>query len=35
MRLITFLHEFIKHPKNTVAIAPISKILSNKMVDVI
>lgn len=35
MQLITFLHEFIKHPKHTGAIAPSSKILAKKMVDVI
>ncbi len=35
MRLITFLHEFIKHPKHTGAVAPSSKILAKKMVDVI
>ena len=35
MQLITFLHEFIKHPKHTGAIAPSSKILARKMVDVI
>ena len=29
------LHEFIKHPKHTGAIAPSSKILAKKMVDVI
>ena len=28
MQLITFLHEFIKHPKHTGAIAPSSKILA-------
>ena len=35
MQLITFLTEFIKHPKNTGAIAPSSNILSKKMVDAI
>ena len=35
MQLITFLNEFIKHPKHTGAIAPSSKILAKKMVDVI
>ncbi len=35
MQLITFLHEFMKHPKHTGAIAPSSKILAKKMVDVI
>ena len=35
MQLITFLHEFIKHPKHTGAVAPSSKILAKKMVDVI
>ncbi|MBJ8204112.1 methyltransferase domain-containing protein [Bacillus cereus] len=35
MQLITFLHEFIKHPKHTGAIAPSSKKLAKKMVDVI
>jgi phospholipid N-methyltransferase len=35
MQLITFLHEFIKHPKHTGAITPSSKILAKKMVDII
>ncbi|OQR53941.1 class I SAM-dependent methyltransferase [Bacillus sp. CDB3] len=35
MQLITFLTEFIKHPKHTGAVAPSSKILAKKMVDVI
>ncbi|MEK4677366.1 MULTISPECIES: class I SAM-dependent methyltransferase [Bacillus] len=35
MQLITFLAEFIKHPKHTGAVAPSSKILAKKMVDVI
>ncbi|GCF76119.1 SAM-dependent methyltransferase [Bacillus cereus] len=35
MQLITFLHEFIKHPKHTGAVAPSSKILAKKMVNII
>ncbi|MCW9131979.1 methyltransferase domain-containing protein [Bacillus paramycoides] len=35
MQLITFLNEFIKHPKHTGAIAPSSKILAKQMVDII
>ncbi|ENQ3105882.1 methyltransferase domain-containing protein [Bacillus cereus] len=35
MQLITFLTEFIKHPKHTGAIAPSSNRLSKKMVDAI
>ncbi|MCM3736113.1 methyltransferase domain-containing protein [Bacillus cytotoxicus] len=35
MQLITFLAEFIKHPKHIGAIAPSSKILAKKMVDTI
>ncbi|ABY45821.1 MULTISPECIES: class I SAM-dependent methyltransferase [Bacillus cereus group] len=35
MQLITFLTEFIKHPKHTGAIAPSSHILAKKMVDAI
>lgn len=35
MRLITFVTEFIKDPKNIGAIAPSSKILAKKMVDTI
>ncbi|SFI69093.1 hypothetical protein SAMN04488574_10412 [Bacillus sp. 71mf] len=30
MQFITFLSEFIKHPKNTGAIAPSSNILAKK-----
>ncbi len=30
MQLITFLHEFIKHPKHTGAIAPSSKNISKE-----
>ncbi|QDQ02011.1 methyltransferase domain-containing protein [Lysinibacillus fusiformis] len=33
MQFITFLNEFIKHPKNTGAISPSSKILAKKMVE--
>ncbi|MGE7091985.1 class I SAM-dependent methyltransferase [Lysinibacillus sp. NPDC048646] len=33
MQFITFLTEFIKHPKNTGAISPSSKILAKKMVE--
>lgn len=35
MQFITFLSEFIKHPKNTGAIAPSSNILAKAMVDAI
>lgn len=35
MQLITFLTEFIKHPKHIGAVVPSSKILARKMVDVI
>lgn len=35
MQFITFLTEFIKHPKKTGAIAPSSHILAKKMVDAI
>ncbi|ENQ3105873.1 Phospholipid N-methyltransferase [Bacillus sp. 491mf] len=35
MQLITFLAEFIKHPKHIGAIAPSSKLLAKKMVDAI
>ncbi|AIK36087.1 MULTISPECIES: class I SAM-dependent methyltransferase [Bacillus] len=35
MQLITFLTEFVKHPKNTGAIAPSSNILAKKMVGAI
>ncbi|MGE6514654.1 class I SAM-dependent methyltransferase [Lysinibacillus sphaericus] len=35
MQYITFLTEFIKHPKNTGAISPSSKILAKKMVEAI
>lgn len=35
MQLITFLTEFIKHPKYTGVVVPSSKILAKKMVDVI
>lgn len=35
MKLITFLAEFIKHPKHIGAIAPSSKLLAKRMVDAI
>ncbi|GHI00749.1 class I SAM-dependent methyltransferase [Neobacillus kokaensis] len=35
MQIVTFLNEFVKHPRNTGAIAPSSRKLAKKMVDVI